>query len=273
VNRRVHILSHWLQGRRNGVSPRDIARFLFAPTCTQKARSEILAIEEADDHLVVRLRATPVPMFWPRELDLYALHMVLGETRDPLDWHYYEVPETRVEPHDVVVDCGAAEGIFALLVQDRARQVFAIEPSPRWIAALERTFAGSRNTTVLPYGLGSAPGDAYLSGGALDAQLQASGEGEQVRIETIDSLFFDQGRSISYLKADLEGYEMEMLQGAVNTVARDLPKIAITTYHRADHARQIAAWLTEVDPRYRVRVKGIEARAGAPMMLHAWVDR
>ena len=62
-----------------------------------------------------------------------------------------------------------------------------------------------------------------------------------------------------------------MLAGAERTIARDCPKIAITTYHRAEHAREIEAFLHRVEPRYRVRTKGIDAGTGSPVMLHAWI--
>jgi hypothetical protein len=76
---------------------------------------------------------------------------------------------------------------------------------------------------------------------------------------------------LTYLKADLEGFELAMLRGAERTISRYRPKLAITTYHRADHASEIAAFLRRVEPRYRILTKGIDAVTGSPVMLHAWV--
>lgn len=274
--RRLRTCSHWLAGRRNGVSPLDLARFVTTPTCTVKARRHIVRISDAGPHLAVELRGVDRPLYWPKGLDLYPLYMVVAETREPADWHYYEVPETRVAPDDVIADCGGAEGIFALYTAPRARHVFVVEPSPLWTATLTRTFAGVDNVTVVAAALGAAPGSAYLAGGALDSAVSdrpasTAQEGERVAVETIDRLFADRGQPLTYLKADLEGHELEMLAGAARTIATYRPKIAITTYHRADHADEIAAFLRRVDPRYQVRVKGIDADTGSPVMLHAWV--
>lgn len=273
--RRLRAVSHWLAGRRNGVSPVDLARFFTAPTCTIKARPYIESVTQDGEHLAVRLRGVDRPLYWPVGLDLYPLYMVVTEMRDVTGWHYYEVPETRVTPDDIVADCGAAEGIFALHVSPRAHHVHAIEPSPLWTATLERTFAGADNVTVVHAALGAATGEAFLAGGALDSTVSAAAAsgGERVRVETIDRLFHDAGQPLTYLKADLEGYELEMLAGAERTVRAYLPKIAITTYHKAEHAQAITDFLRQVDPRYQVRVKGIDAETGAPVMLHAWVRR
>jgi FkbM family methyltransferase len=271
--RRFRVFSHWLTGHRNGVSAGDLTRFLTGPTCVAESRQFIESIEERADGTVVRLRGVERPLRWPKGEGLYPLYMVLVETLDPRNWHFYEVPETRVSADDIVADCGAAEGIFALLVHSRARRVYAVEPSPHWTSSLERTFADAANVTVLPVALGAAPGEAYLSGGALDSVVSNVGRegGHAVAVETIDRLFIDRDQPLTYLKADLEGFELEMLEGARRTIARYRPKIAITTYHQADHAERIAQFLRDVEPGYRVRTKGIDADTGSPVMLHAWV--
>lgn len=273
VSRRLRILSHWLTGPRNGVSAADLGRFLTAPSCVAKSREYVASASTAHEGTLVKLRSVERTLHWPAGQPMYPLYMVLSETLDDRNWHYYEVPETRVDPDDIVVDCGAAEGIFALLVQSRARHVYAIEPSPMWTDSLRRTFDGVPNVTVLPVALGEEPGEAFLSGGALDSTVSSdAGQGSaRVTVETIDRLFADRDRPITYLKADLEGFELSMLAGARRTIARYLPKIAITTYHRAEHAEQITEFLRRLDPRYRVRTKGIDAITGSPVMLHAWV--
>ena len=44
---------------------------------------------------------------------------------------------------------------------------------------------------------------------------------------------------IDYLKADVEGFEIDLLEGARGLIARDAPRIAITVYHRANDWRAI----------------------------------
>jgi FkbM family methyltransferase len=273
LSRRLRIASRWLRGQRNGVSATELARFLSGPTCEVNSRRYISSVEQRGDWLVVRLRGVDRPLYWPSEQPIYALHMVLSEALDEANWHFYELPETKVAPDDVVADCGAAEGIFSLLVQPRARQVYAIEPAPHWTVSLERTFDGANNVTVLPVALGDQPGRAFLAGGALDSSVSGSGGagGQEITVETIDRLFADRDLPLTYLKADLEGFELAMLAGAERTIARHHPKIASTTDHRAEHAHEIAAFLRRVEPRYRIQTKGIDALTGSPVMLHAWV--
>jgi FkbM family methyltransferase len=274
IGRRLRIATRWLRGQRNGVSATELARFLTGPTCAVSSREFIVGTEQGDnDTIAFRVRGVDRPLIWPTDQPRYSLFMVLSEALDPTNWHFYETPETRVTEDDVVADCGAAEGLFALLVQPRARHVFAIEPAPHWTTALRRTFADAPNVTVLPVGLGAAPGRAYLTGGTLDSAISTTpgGEGHEITVETIDRLFADRDQALTYLKADLEGFELAMLAGAEQTIARYRPKIAITTYHQASHAKQITEFLLGIEPRYQIRTKGIDAETGSPVMLHAWM--
>jgi len=114
-------------------------------------------------------------------------------------------------------------------------------------------------------------GEAIISEAGIASGLAAVGRGPRVKVSTLDAMFVRRAVELSYLKADLEGLEMELLRGGRETIRRFSPKIAITAYHRKDHAESIAGFLKEIDGRYRIRLKGIHHPTGAPVMLHAWV--
>ena len=271
MHRRIAILGHWLRGRRNGVTGPELVRSLLAPSARSKARRHIETIEDGGAELRVRLVGERDPLYWPKGVDLRWLYMAVAEQGRADEWHYYETPETTVQPGDVAVDCGAAEGLFTLTAAKRARSVYAIEPLPQWVECLHRTFAGAAHVHVLPYALSDQAGRQRFQSGGLESRLDATGDIE-VRVETVDDLFFSKGIAISYLKADLEGQDLAMLHGARQTIAQSSPRIAITTYHAPEHARRMIEFLSTVNPRYRFRTKGIDSAFGVPVMLHAWVD-
>ena len=269
--RRRDILLHWLGGRRNGESFwRMLAECASLPA-SFKAWLRIRKIEKDRGFLVVRFHGLGDPLHFPAEMDAGVLYQVIAELMYRRSWHYYEIPQTRVLPDDVVADCGAGEGLFSLLVARRCRKVYAVEPLGAFVAAMRRTFADLSNVEVVPYALGQREGEAIVSEASIASELGVAGPGRRVRVSTLDAIFARRGAELSYLKADLEGLEMELLRGGRETIRRFGPKIAITTYHRKDHAESIAGFLKEIDGRYRIRVKGIHHPTGAPVMLHAWV--
>lgn len=275
---RLHLIRHWLAGRRNGVGLLDLLTVALDPTLGRKARRYIDRIDDEPPYWRVTLRGLPRSLFFPTRVGRYMLEMLIVEQFHARDWHYYQIEPTRLRPDDIVLDCGAAEGLFSLQAEHLCRRAYAAEPLPMWIEAMSKTFAGSDRFELLPYALSDASGELQLSDGVLDStivdapRVNVSAAGIiTVQARTLDSLFADQGRPLTYIKADLEGAELKMLAGAERTIAANKPRIAITTYHEADHAEKITAFLRRIDPKYRILTKGIEHRAGAPVMLHALV--
>ncbi|MBI5236615.1 MAG: FkbM family methyltransferase [Deltaproteobacteria bacterium] len=273
MNRRFKILVHWLSGRRNGVGLPELASFLFGRTSGPKAKARITGIKESDGCLAVSLSGLDRPLYYPLSFNISSLYQVIAEAFYA-DWHNYELPEesrTHLRPDDVVADCGAAEGLFSLMAAGRCKKVYAIEPLPAFVDSMRRTFNGIGNVELIEAGLADAPGKGFLGGADISSGITSSGA-HPVRLETLDNIFYKRGLRLDYLKADLEGFEMKMLEGARETITADLPRMAITTYHDRTHAEAIRAFLKGINPAYNILVKGIEERAGCPVMLHAWVN-
>jgi hypothetical protein len=55
--------------------------------------------------------------------------------------HRYETEDFCVKDGDVIADCGAAEGIWALSSAEKAGKIYIFECEKKWIDALEKTFA------------------------------------------------------------------------------------------------------------------------------------
>lgn len=271
IPQRFHVVLPWLRASLHGdanVPLRELIAFLRQPPRNTRARRWIQNMVEEGDFLKITFGDFPQPLFWPRSEDAWSLWMLINEQFDEHDWHHYEIPETTVQADDVVVDCGACEGLFSLRVAPRCRRVFAVEPHPLFVAAMRRTLAPFANAEIVPLALGERTGDAFLTLDGERTRFGATG-GYRVAIETLDGLFLDNDPPVSYLKADVEGFELSLLRGAAELLRRQRPKVAVTVYHEANDYREMMAFLRSVQPAYRFRVKGITA-TGKPVMLHAW---
>ena len=247
----------------------EMVQFVASPSFRARGRRHIARVEAAGHETAVYFHGLERPLYWPRELPLDALYMVAGEQFDHDDWHQYETEETPVRRDDIVVDCGAAEGLFALRVAARCRRVYAIEPYPRFASAMRRSFEGLENVEIVECLLGERDGTGKLSGAGLTAMEGTTGADTALR--SLDSLFPPGGADPTYLKADVEGAELRVLRGGRELIRRSRPRIAFTTYHDATHADEIAHLLKEIEPGYRIRTKGW-SQFGTPLMLHAWIE-
>ncbi len=91
----------------------------------------------------------------------------------------------------MVLDCGCAEGSFTFLVQPTAKHIYAIEPLPEYVKALQKTFAESGNVTVIQQALGSKQEMAYIKSKGIASFITQEPTGIPVTIDTIDHLCQD----------------------------------------------------------------------------------
>jgi FkbM family methyltransferase len=234
------------------------------------AKNMLAEVKENDRFWQIKIKGYKHYLFYSKELPLRSLYQPLAEQLYPWQWHYYQIPQTQIKKDDIVFDCGAAEGIFTFLNFQQAKHIYAFEPLPEYFAGLKQTFKDVRNVTVLNLALGEKYGTAFLKKAGLNSSLTSEKTPYEVIVETIDHFCLKNKLKPSYIKADLEGYELNLLKGATETIKKYKPRIAITTYHEETHASAIKEFLLALNPAYNILTKGIEERKGAPVMLHAW---
>jgi FkbM family methyltransferase len=246
-----------------------IANGVFKPPCTQIGPHYVTYIRDAGDMEEVGIRDAKTPLYWPRQIDHYELYKSCTDCLCPSHWHHYEIPETTVDGGENVVDCGAAEGIFALSVLERASKVGIFEPWEGFKVSLHRTF-GER-AMIRQQALGKEAREAFLSGDTLYGVVSES-EGARISVTTLDE-FREGFGPINYIKADVEGSEHDLIEGARETISSDKPKIAMTCYHEQNDWQYMLGVLRGIVSGYKYRLKGISynGRRVRPVMLHAWV--
>jgi FkbM family methyltransferase len=273
MNRRIIILFHWLT-RKNSVGIGDMVKFLCTPKMPAIAARYISGIEEADGYLRVWVRGMDDCLFWPQEFDPYLLKAMIAEICDASHWHCYFHPLTPVSSEDVVIDVGAAEGLFSLIALQRGARVVAIEPNPVFVAAMQKTFGRHIPDRVKIFH--AAAGDHEAEVGAplepLVSPVRMVGPGSEgdVRMLPLDRLLSDLDQ-VTFIKADIEGMEMQMLKGARGLIRRFRPKLAIACYHEANDYREMIRFVQGLVPEYRHALSGISQFGGKPLLVRFWI--
>lgn len=246
-----------------------IANGILQKTCTQIGPNYVLSIADRGPLEEVRLRDIRDPLFWPKEIPHYELYKSCTDCLHPSHWHHYEVPETTLEAGETAVDAGAAEGIFALSVASRAAKLGIFEPWAGFQRSLHATF-GDR-AVIRQQALGNSVRSAHLTGSNLYG-IVSDTEGEPISVTTLDDFRSSFG-PVNFIKADVEGSEHDLLQGAGETILADKPKIAITVYHPGNDWEYMLKFVRSIVPNYRHRIKGLSYNAGKPrpVMLHLWI--
>jgi FkbM family methyltransferase len=173
----------------------------------------------------------------------------------------YEPDEhVRLESGDVVIDAGANFGMFSVVGSARGCQVYAFEPMPYVIGNyLSKTAAWNQNITVCPYALWDQAEEltfeiSQVNTASASAVIETGYKGmERVQVQAISlDEFVRQNHldRVDFIKADIEGAERNMLQGAKEVLKKFAPKLSICTYHRPDDPRVIRKLIQEGNPNY-----------------------
>lgn len=269
--RRIKILFFWLFVNKNNISFTELMRFLVKPKLAGIA-ARFVTDMQAGDYYRVSFRNIARPLFWPKSFGTHRLNQVICETFDKEDWHYYQKAHTEIEDGEILLDIGTAEGLFPLTVAETCSHIYMVEPSRIFYDTLKQTFAGLEDkTTIFNVAVGNEDGEIPFDENSLDGKVASAGDQNAytIAINKIDTLIGD--KKITYLKADIEGFEQEMLRGAGNVIKANKPKIAITTYHTQNDPQEIIDIVKGFVPEYKHYVKGIYEETPKPVMIHFWI--
>ena len=140
-----------------------------------------------------------------------------------------------VRPGSVAIDIGANKGLYSWLLSGMAAEVKAFEPNPKMHAILSRCVPDNVQTYDVALSNGSGETDLILpvhrngrfsnQGGTLQVAKNLSGKPTYkwpVRQERLDAFNFT---DVSFIKIDVEGFELEVIEGARDTIRRERPTL------------------------------------------------
>ncbi len=108
--------------------------------------------------------------------------------------------------------------------------IHIFEPEPDNMQVVRQNLSGYPHIVLHPCGLSDR--SQTLCFAADGSSSRVSDEGElQIQVERLDDVLKE---PCTFIKMDIEGGEVEALQGARQTILKHHPKLAICVYHRAD---------------------------------------
>jgi len=170
-------------------------------------------------------------MYIGRSLDVYGM------------WGYQEIEKTLDYATDVVLDVGANIGTHTLAYATKARTVLAFEPVPYLFQLLCTNVSLNCLENVIPINtaIGNTTGITSIvqPDRTRENNLGACkvGDGyDHVTIRKIDDLTI---QNVTLIKIDVEGYECQVINGALDTIYRCSPVMLVENDRPEQHDRLI----------------------------------
>jgi len=159
-----------------------------------------------------------------RSEDWYGYHGWLRRTKDPIKAQYnidygHKDLLSMIKPGDVVFDCGANEGyttvLFAKWVGESGK-VLAFEPNQKNTEIIKKNVElnNLNNVIIVRRALSNEKGKIVNFGAEMVGR-----EGEEVETDVLDSYL---SYKPNFIKVDVEGYELPLIQGASKILDTDV---------------------------------------------------
>lgn len=168
----------------------------------------------------------------------------------------------ELNENEVFVDCGAYDGDtvkqFLQEVHNRFSEVHAFELDKTNYIKLGKTvetLGKSLQCKVSTYNVGLwDKEEIILYNNHADESSRITDQGNaEGKVVPLDSIL--EGKKVSFIKMDIEGAELQALQGAKNIIMKQQPKLAISIYHSLEDLWQIPSYIKNIAPQYKLYLR------------------
>ena len=163
-----------------------------------------------------------------------------------------------------IIDAGAFTGDTSLPLSKRTtKNVYAFEPFKDSFEILKKNISDNNIENIIPVNksLGNINGERSLflsrdnvQGITSDATLRNYDNEIKVQETTIDTFVEENNLEVGFITIDVEGAEMDLLEGAINTIKTQKPLLYISMYHKVSDYFDIIPWVANLDLGYEFNI-------------------
>ncbi len=176
------------------------------------------------------------------------------------DLQYFVKDIIKLSDNEKFVDVGAYTGdtinVFLEQCSYKFEKIYAFEIDTKIAEILQNNIQKldislQDKIKIFQNGLYNEYKKMKISAGDSSSCIQYEGE-EEVVVDRLDSVISEE---VTLIKMDIEGAELDALQGATETIQKYKPKLAICIYHNPAHMWEIPLYIKELVPEYRVFIR------------------
>jgi FkbM family methyltransferase len=164
------------------------------------------------------------------------------------------------EPGDIVIDAGGFLGETAIWFADKigeSGKVHSFEPLESNYRRMKRNICRNhleQIITVTNEGLWNINTDLFITNRLLSASYCSTDHGDmKIKVTTLDTYVQEKKlERVNFIKMDIEGAELNALKGAVATITKFKPKLAISIYHLPGDIYEIPFFIKSLVPEYNL---------------------
>lgn len=164
-----------------------------------------------------------------------------------------------------IIDAGAFTGDTSIpLSAITEKNVFAFEPYSESFDLLIKNIEDNNINNIVPVNmsLGDINGERTLflagnnvQGITTDSNIRNYDKEIKVKEITIDKFVEENDLNIGFISVDVEGAEMDLLKGAIETIKNQKPILSISIYHNVSDFFEIIPWIANLNLGYEFKIE------------------
>lgn len=170
---------------------------------------------------------------------------------------YFDESVFTLTDSEIFFDCGGFDGDsaqnFIAYSKNNYQGIHIFEPDKLLLSKAKERLAGHENIFFNDVGIYNTTTTLrFDSTGGLDGSIHTTGN---VEINTVALDEYNTTQIPTYIKLDIEGVEIEALNGGRKLIRKYCPKLAIAAYHFPKHFWEIPLHVLTINPQYNLHLR------------------
>ena len=162
-----------------------------------------------------------------------------------------------------IIDAGAYVGDSALVLSPyTSKNIYSFEPEAANYEKIKQTIEVNHLKNVIPVkkGLGDTITQGNVNDSIYDFGYSITTEDydnpkEKIEITTVDAFVKENNLKVGLIKTDVEGFEQQLLKGALETIKRDKPVLMISMYHTFNDYWDLKPMIENLNLGYKFKIR------------------
>lgn len=184
---------------------------------------------------------------------------------------YWQKDIIKLEDNEVYVECGAYDGeVIEEFIEDmkinnkKYSKIFAIEADSDNFTILKEKFDTNCNVICVNKAVSNKKCKLKLEFAGTSAAkvvemaddiTDGRDSNNIIDADTLDNIIGDE--RVTLIAMDIEGSELEALQGAKNIIKKYKPRLCISAYHKEEDLYTITSYIKNICPEYKIYMRAL----------------
>lgn len=172
---------------------------------------------------------------------------------------YFDTDFMTFEDVEVLIDAGSCDLWTISCMQKYCtslKKVYAFEPDKNNYLKCLKNASDYKGIDIKVFNKGTWSDEDILCFEALNNSCSHISDlgTEKIEVDAIDNIV-DLDEKVTFIKMDVEGAELESLKGAYNIIRKNIPKLAISIYHKPEDLFEIPVLIKSIYKGYKLYLR------------------